>query len=208
MRRPQRANCIAFLETDLDGSFDCRDCCRGGYARAWLEAPMTKIAVCMIATIVTAAGFTQNGSAEVGLANTYIVKRDWGGVIAKYHRHAQRLETVSKPVVIDGVCASACTAYLRNACATPRARIGFHRAKLSRKARGRYKSDREKRLLKSLILYLDQLLASHYPPKVKRWISRKGGIPPNNQSLWLEGAEAQRVLGTCLTLKTLSSRWR
>ena len=161
---------------------------------------MTRIAMCVFFTIVAIGGLAQSTSAEAVQTSAYVVKRDWGGVIAKYHRHAQRLEAVSKRVIIDGVCASACTAYLRNACATPRARIGFHRAKLSRKARGRYKSDREKRLLKSLTLYLDQLLASHYPPEVKRWISRKGGIPANNQILWLEGAEAQRILGRCRTL--------
>ncbi len=162
----------------------------------------------VIVTVVAAAGLTQSASAEAVRTSAYVVKRDWGGVIAEYHRHAQRLETGSKRVVIDGVCASACTAYLRNACATPRARIGFHRAKLSRNARGRYKSDREKRLLKSVTLYLDQLLASHYPQTVKHWISRKGGIPASNQILWLEGTEAQRILGMCRTSKTLSSRWR
>ena len=172
------------------------------------RTPMTRIVIYMIVAIIAAAGLIQTGTAETVRTSAYVVKRDWGGVIAKYHRRAQRLEIVSKRVVVDGVCASACTAYLKNACATPRARIGFHRAKLSRNTRGRYKSDREKRLLKSVPLYLDQLLASHYPPKVKRWISRKGGIPASNQILWLEGAEAQRILGTCRTSKTLSSRWR
>jgi hypothetical protein len=150
----------------------------------------------MIAALICAAAAAPARAGETG-AGAYIVKRDKGGVIAKYHKQALTMEAAARPVVIDGLCASACTAYLKNACATKKARIGFHRARLKPKASSRYSTAREKRLLVSMIGYLDNLLKSHYPPPVKSWIARKGGLPADDGILWLEGVEAQKVLGAC-----------
>jgi hypothetical protein len=154
------------------------------------------VAVVLVAILSMGIGLTGTGSVAA-TGNAFVVKRDKGGVIAKYHRKAQQLESASRAVIIDGLCASACTAFLKNACATQKARIGFHQARLRAKARGRYKSERERRLMVSMTRYLDRLLVSHYPPRVRRWISRNGGLPPSDKVLWLEGAEAQRVLGAC-----------
>ena len=158
---------------------------------------MIRLTTLVFAITATVGVFALSVPARGAGADPYIVKRDRGGVVAEYHQVAKRLEAGSMRVIIDGVCASACTALLKNACATPKARIGFHHTALSRKARSRYKSKREIRLMKSMIVYLDGLLASHYPSRVRKWISRRGGLPSGNGILWLEGPEAQRVLGPC-----------
>ena len=147
-------------------------------------------------TLVISASLTENTWSKEK-TESITIKRDRGGVVVKYHKMALKLEAVSTRVVIDGVCASACTAYLRNACATPSARVGFHSAGLTRSARKRYKTEREKRLLRSISSYLNGLLSSHYPVEVKSWILRKGGLPADNKILWLQGREAQKVLGAC-----------
>ena len=154
-----------------------------------------RIVLCLVLPI--SVSLTDIARSKKQHTESVTIRRDVGGVVVKYHKRALKLEAASTRVVIDGVCASACTAYLRNACATPRARIGFHSARLTRNAQKRYKTEREKRLLRSTTSYLNQLLFSHYPADVKHWISRNGGLPSGKKTLWLEGREAQKVVGAC-----------
>ena len=150
------------------------------------------VAVLLFAVVAPVAEMAWSKNRYVG---RYVVKRDYGGNIVEYHKKALKLEAASTPVVIDGVCASACTAYLRNACATRRARIGFHSAEINRWARKSRYGDPQR--LNSVTAYYNRLMASHYPAKVRRWISRNGGLPGSNSMLWLKGQEAQDVIGAC-----------
>jgi hypothetical protein len=68
------------------------------------------------------------------MCQTQILRRitnDRGGLIAAYTVRYQRLASSGESVIIDGLCASACTMVLSalpydKICVTPRATLGFH----------------------------------------------------------------------------------
>jgi hypothetical protein len=58
------------------------------------------------------------------------ISNDYGGYPSAYHRQAMELKRAHMDVVISGVCASACIAYLGlpNACVVPDAQLMAHHA--------------------------------------------------------------------------------
>src|SRR5437764_14645683 len=61
------------------------------------------------------------------------IANDRGGQIGSYVMKYQRLASAGESVIIDGLCASACTIVLSELsrdkiCVTPRATLGFHAA--------------------------------------------------------------------------------
>lgn len=92
-------------------------------------------------------------------AHARTVGNDMGGNIMEYHRAVKRIEASGEPVRIDGLCASACTLYLRlpskQLCITPRARFGFH---ASNQAWG------------------TRAMWNEYPGWVRQWITTHGGL--------------------------------
>lgn len=62
--------------------------------------------------------------------NVFVVNGDHGGVIREYTQRVYTLNQRGVQVVIDGLCASACTLYLTadKVCFTQRATFGFHSA--------------------------------------------------------------------------------
>jgi hypothetical protein len=122
-------------------------------------------------------------SATVRIAN------DRGGQIGPYVRKYQRLASSGESVIIDGLCASACTIVLSELppdriCVTPRATFGFHAA-WSYGPGGRTLTNPEA----TLMLY------SNYPTPVRRWIARKGGLKP--QIIFLSGRSLQEMYHPC-----------
>jgi|SRR3954451_21235298 hypothetical protein len=108
-----------------------------------------------------------NGSSAVRITN------DRGGLIESYVMRYQRLATTGESVIIDGLCASACTILLSELpydkiCVTSRARLGFHAA-YNYRSNGRTFTDPEA----TLMLY------STYPTPVRRWIESRGGLRPH-----------------------------
>jgi len=117
------------------------------------------------------------------------IKNDRGGLIAAYIVKYQRLASSGQSVIIDGLCASACTMVLsalpRNKiCVTPRAALGFHAA-WNYGANGRILTDPEA----TLMLY------STYPGPVRRWIARRGGLTPH--TIFLSGRPLQEMYQPC-----------
>src|SRR5687767_7167879 len=87
-------------------------------------------------------------------ASALTITNDTGCQIASYVDKIIRAK--GGRIVINGVCSSACTLYLRgNACATGRAQLVFHAASTRAGTR---------------------LLMSTYPPRVRRWIRSQGGL--------------------------------
>jgi hypothetical protein len=99
-------------------------------------------------------------------------------------------------VVIDGLCASACTIVLSavphdKICVTSRATLGFHAA-WDFGANGRTITDREA----TMMLY------SMYPMRVRRWIAARGGLTPH--MIFLRGKVLQAAARCCRRCTSLA----
>jgi hypothetical protein len=117
------------------------------------------------------------------------IRNDRGGLIGAYIIKYQRLASSGESVVIDGLCASACTMVLSavpydKICVTSRATLGFHAA-WHYGANGRAFLDPEA----TLMLY------STYPSPVRRWITRRGGLTPH--TIFLNGRPLKEIYRSC-----------
>jgi hypothetical protein len=100
------------------------------------------------------------------------ITKDLGGYIDQYKAKYARIRDAGERVVIDGTCNSACTLVLGivpldRVCATPRASLGFHQA---------YYDKRWTAGVKVTSVVGTAELMAVYPPVVKRWIARQGGL--------------------------------
>ena len=114
------------------------------------------------------------------------ITRDFGGRLDQYKAKYQKIRARGERVIIDGICNSACTIVLGivprgRVCATPRASLGFHSAYY----------DKAYTFGVKVTSYAGTAeLVSYYPPPVKSWIQRKGGLTPemkrvrNGPELW------------------------
>jgi hypothetical protein len=114
---------------------------------------------------------------------------DRGGRIGNYVTKFQRLRSSGQSVIIDGLCASACTLVLstiphNKICVTSRATLGFHAA-YDFGIDGRTIANREATML----------LYSMYPAPVQQWIAARGGLAP--QMIFLRGQQLQTMYRPC-----------
>jgi hypothetical protein len=114
---------------------------------------------------------------------------DRGGKIGTYLDRYEALRTSRETVVIDGLCLSACTIVLGSVshdriCVTSQANLGFHAA-YDLDANGRVITNRE----------ATQMLYSHYPSPVRRWIAARGGL--TSEVLYLRGKELMSMYRPC-----------
>jgi hypothetical protein len=127
-----------------------------------------------------------------GMSASHAVVRiadDRGGRIGTYVDKYQDLRSSGEDVIIDGLCASACTIVLGaiprdRICVTSHATLGFHAA-WDFGANGRAITNPE----------ATQMLYSMYPSSVKRWISARGGLTPH--MIFLRGRELQALFRPC-----------
>jgi len=141
-----------------------------------------KFATGLLAAVLLLAGVDAS-HAVVRIAD------DRGGKIGTYVDKYQGLRNSGETVIIDGLCASACTIVLGavphdRICVTGRANLGFHAA-WDFGANGRE------------IINPDatQLLYSMYPSPVRRWIAARGGLKP--QMIFLRGKELVSMYRPC-----------
>jgi hypothetical protein len=128
----------------------------------------------------------------VGMAPSHAVVRiadDRGGRIGTYVDKYQGLRSSGETVIIDGLCASACTIVLGaiphdKICVTSHATLGFHAA-WDFGTNGRAITNPE----------ATQMLYSMYPSAVKRWIAARGGLTPH--MIFLRGRELQALYKPC-----------
>ena len=142
---------------------------------------MTFMRLLLIAAI--AASVVTGASAEVR------IKEDAGGQIGPYIEKMTALRASGERVIIDGPCLSACTIVLgtipRNRiCVTPRARLGFHAA-------WRPGDNGEPITSKGAT----KTLMNIYPPHVRGWIARRGGL--SSRMIYLSGRELAAMYQTC-----------
>jgi len=127
---------------------------------------------------------------DLGLSHAAVrIAYDRGGRIDIYVHKYQRLASSGESVVIDGLCASACTIVLSaiphdKICVTSRAALGFHSA-WGFGDDGRTFTDPEA----TLMLY------SMYPTPVQHWITRRGGLTP--RPIFLRGKPLQAMYQAC-----------
>jgi hypothetical protein len=127
-----------------------------------------------------------------GMGASHAVVRiadDRGGRIGTYVDKYQDLRNSGETVIIDGLCASACTIVLGaippdKICVTSHATLGFHAA-WDFGANGRAVTNPE----------ATSMLYAMYPAPVKRWISRRGGLTPN--MIFLKGKQLQALYKPC-----------
>ncbi len=128
--------------------------------------------------------------AGVGASHAVVrIADDRGGRIGTYVDKYQGLRTSGETVIIDGLCASACTIVLGaispdKICVTSHAELGFHAA-WDFGANGRAVTNAE----------ATQMLYSMYPSPVKRWISARGGLTP--RMIFLKGKQLQALYKPC-----------
>ena len=114
---------------------------------------------------------------------------DRGGRIGTYVDKYQDLRQSGDTVIIDGLCASACTIVLGaiprdRICVTSHATHGFHAA-WDFGTNGRAVTNPE----------ATQMLYAMYPSQVKRWINQRGGLTPH--MLFLRGKQLQAMYKPC-----------
>jgi hypothetical protein len=112
-----------------------------------------------------------------------------GGEVSQYLRLFAAVRASGERVVIDGPCLSACTLLLstipnNRICVTRRAVLGFHAARAV---------DRQGRIYAAP--EATQIVAATYPPPVRAWIRRHGGL--TSRLILLRGRELASIYPRC-----------
>ena len=120
---------------------------------------------------------------------TIRIAGDAGGLIGAYVQRHEAMRQSGERVVIDGPCLSACTMVLGviprdRICVTSRALLGFHAA---------YDLDQSGRRVTNLAG--SSLMMDHYPPQVRNWIARRGGL--SRQMVFLSGRGLSSMYAPC-----------
>jgi hypothetical protein len=136
----------------------------------------------MLAAVLSLAGVGASHGA-VRIAN------DRGGLIERYLDSYEELGTSGQTVMIDGLCASACTIVLAaiprdKICVTSRANLAFHAA---------WEFGAHRRPITNL--EATRMLFAMYPVQVRRWIARHGGLTP--RTIVLRGEQLQAMYRSC-----------
>jgi hypothetical protein len=112
-----------------------------------------------------------------------------GGAVGNYLNFFSQVRRSGERVIIDGPCLSACTLVLstipRNRiCVTSRAVLGFHAPQIVDE-KGRTSRSRE----------ATRAVTSVYPPAIRAWIKRNGGL--RQKMIILRGRELTGLYRRC-----------
>ena len=118
------------------------------------------------------------------------ITNDPGGEIAAYLGKFRDMRESGERLVIDGPCLSACTLFTAfiprdQVCVTRRAVLGFHAAS--------YYDDASRSLVPTRAG--SRLVMRIYPPQIRNWIERHGGLTPH--IIALRGPELAALYETC-----------
>jgi len=123
-------------------------------------------------------------------AADFRITNDPGGEVNAYLVRFQEMRDSGERLVIDGPCLSACTLFTAvlprsQVCVTPRAVLGFHAAS--------YYDDASRVMVPTR--RGTQLIMRLYPPPIRNWIERHGGLTP--RIIGLRGSELAALFNTC-----------
>lgn len=118
------------------------------------------------------------------------VTNDPGGEITAYLAKFREIRASGERLVIDGPCLSACTLFTAllprsQVCITPRAVLGFHAAS--------YYDDARRSLVPTRAG--TKLVMRLYPPKIRSWIERHGGLTP--RIIAMRGRDLAGLFNSC-----------
>lgn len=141
-----------------------------------------KLLTGMMVAVLLLAG-TGTGHATIRIAN------DTGGRLGIYIDKFKQLRESGEFIIIDGLCAGACTIVLGGIppdriCLTSKARFGFLAVRLWG-AGDHAVAERE----------ATQTLYSMYPAQVRLWIAQRGGL--TEHMIVLEGGQLQGLYRHC-----------
>jgi hypothetical protein len=120
------------------------------------------------------------------------ITRDHGGYVEEYKAKYERIRDRKERVIIDGICNSACTLVfgivpMNKVCVTPRASLGFHQAYY----------DKAFTFGMKVISYEGTSdLMAYYPPPVKDWLARNGGLTPEMKKI-KNGMDLWKIVDPC-----------
>lgn len=114
---------------------------------------------------------------------------DPGGLMTQYASRFSMVRQTGEKVVIDGPCLSACTMVLgilprEQVCVTHNAVLGFHSA---------WNYNGSGRRVTSAVA--TQALIDIYPPPIRSWLARRGGLSPHMK--YLRGRELAAMYPPC-----------
>jgi len=117
------------------------------------------------------------------------ITNDRGGQIGRYVDRYEKFRASGQTIIIDGLCASACTIVLgttpyNKICVTPNAKLAFHGA-WDFGSRGRAIPNPE----------ATKHLFSMYPSQVRHWIASRGGLSP--RMIFLRGRQLAAMYRPC-----------
>jgi len=138
----------------------------------------------VIAPILFNVLISSGASAEVRIVG------DPGGEVSAYLQKFRQIRDSGQRVVVDGACLSACTLLTAiiprdRICVTRRAMLGFHAAS--------YYDDVSRKFVPTRAG--SRLVMSYYPPEIRRWIDRHGGLTPH--LIQLRGRELAAMYRSC-----------
>src|SRR5215470_16789282 len=120
---------------------------------------------------------------------TVRIRDDLGGLMTQYASRFASVRQSGEKVIVDGQCYSACTMLLGmlprgQVCVTQNAVFGFHAA---------WNYDDSGHRVTSASA--TQALIDIYPPSVRSWIARRGGLSPHMK--YLRGHELASIYPPC-----------
>jgi hypothetical protein len=126
---------------------------------------------------------------SAGASATLRITDDRGGNIGAYWSRYVAARDADEQVIIDGKCSSACTLVLgivppRRICVTKNAVLGFHAAWRPNFLGFHVTNEPATRTL-----------MSYYPPPIRQWIARNGGL--TDKMLYLSGRELMALYREC-----------
>ena len=153
----------------------------------WKEGMASRLIRCASVPAVLAVGVLLLGA--MAAAAEFRIAHDNGGQIGSYLHKFTQVRNSGERVVIDGSCLSACTLALAviprdRICVTPNAVLGFHAA---------WTADRCGHTVASASG--TRLLMESYPPQIRSWIARQGGL--NGNTIYLRGRELAAIYRRC-----------
>lgn len=113
-----------------------------------------------------------------------------GGAVDDYLSIFAQFRRSGEKIVIDGPCLSACTLVLatipsNRICVTSRAVLGFHAPRWVDPRTGRSYAAKD----------ATRAVTSSYPPTVRAWLKRKGGL--SRKVIYLRGRELAGLYRRC-----------
>jgi hypothetical protein len=184
-------------QVDLDKSQESQESSTVLRRASQIESGRTgqdmKIVTGLLAAVLLLAG--------VGASHAIVrIADDRGGRIGTYIDKYQGLRSSNESIMIDGLCASACTIVLGavspdRICVTSRANLGFHAA-WDFGARGQAVTNPE----------ATRMLFAMYPPNIRRWINQRGGL--KTRMIFLSGRQLASMYRPCYMDAQASSRRR